>query len=29
MAGDLVKKVDGIDVDIKSFTMEEVVTKIR
>lgn len=29
LAGDLVKKVDGIAVDIKSFTMEEVVTKIR
>ena len=29
LAGDLIKKVDGIEVDIKSFTMEEVVTKIR
>lgn len=29
LAGDLVKKVDGVDVDIKTFTIEEVVTKIR
>lgn len=29
LAGDLIKKVDGIDMDIKLFTMEEVVAKIR